>query len=217
MSPRFRPSDREHANLILYIILYQDCPMAYIAIVDMTPENIADYGVCGYKDLQKHEELRRKIAWFSLNYSLGLRIKALISEKDGYQGMVEYMPGEIAHRPVDAGGYLFIQCIFTGLKKEYKGKGYGEMLIRSCIQEAEQGEFKGVAVVTRNGSFMAKKDIFLKLGFIVVDSAPPDFDLLALRFSHETPAPWFTLGLASRAAEYPEGLTILSQPSVHTR
>jgi len=34
-------------------------------IVDLTPNNIADYGVCGYKDAGKHIELRNKIAWCS--------------------------------------------------------------------------------------------------------------------------------------------------------
>jgi|GEM_PF-5231969 len=40
----------------------------------------------------------------------------------------------------------------------------------------------GVVVVTWKGSFMAKRDIFLKIGFIVVDSAPPDFKLLVYPF-----------------------------------
>lgn len=31
---------------------------------DHTPETIADYGVCGYNDVQKHAELMRKIPWF---------------------------------------------------------------------------------------------------------------------------------------------------------
>jgi hypothetical protein len=31
-----------------------------IKIIDFTPENIADYGVCGYKDVHKHKELREK-------------------------------------------------------------------------------------------------------------------------------------------------------------
>jgi hypothetical protein len=29
-----------------------------IQIINLTPENIADYGVCGYKDVKKHIELR---------------------------------------------------------------------------------------------------------------------------------------------------------------
>jgi hypothetical protein len=33
-------------------------------IIDLTPDNIADYGVCGYKDANKHLELRRKIDWY---------------------------------------------------------------------------------------------------------------------------------------------------------
>ena len=180
-----------------------------IEIINFTPDTIANYGVCGYKDVHKHEELVRKIAWYSQYYPEGLRIKGLFSKTDGYQGMIEYMPGRIAHRPVAADGYLFIQCVFVGFKKEYKGKGYGEMLIRECMNEAEEGSFSGVAVVTRKGSFMANKDIFLKLGFSVVDTAPPDFELLAYRFDPDAPEPKFQPGLNERAAEYPEGLTIL--------
>lgn len=180
-----------------------------LEIIDITPETIAQYGVCGYKDMKKHLELRRKISWFKEYYPKGLRMKVLFSDTAGYQGMIEYMPGEIAHRPVEADGYLFIQCIFTGFRKEYKGKGYGETLIRECIREAEEGKFNGVATVTRTGSFMAKKDIFGKLGFTVTDSAPPDFDLLALRFNEDFETPCFSPGLASHVGDYPSGLTII--------
>lgn len=183
--------------------------MKDIEIIDITPDTIAEYGVCGYKDVAKHLELRRKIAWFTENYPRGLRMKVLFSKTDGYQGMVEYMPGEIAHRPVEADGYLFIQCIFTGFKKDYKGKGYGKTLIRESIREAEAGNYAGVAVVTRTGSFMAKKDVFLSLGFTVADSAPPDFSLLVLRFDESSDLPRFSPGLTSRAGDYPTGLTIL--------
>lgn len=93
-------------------------------IIDLTPENIADYGVCGYKDINKHPELRRKIDWFNTYYKKGLRIKIAISEKGSYQGMLEYIPGKYAHRPVEADGYMFIHCIWVGLLKEFKGSGY---------------------------------------------------------------------------------------------
>jgi hypothetical protein len=42
--------------------------MADIQIFDLTPENIADHGVCGYKNIKKHLELRRKIDWFKEYY-----------------------------------------------------------------------------------------------------------------------------------------------------
>jgi len=134
--------------------------MDAMKIIDLTPENIADYGVCGYKDVNKHVELQKKIDWFNTYYKKGLRIKIAISENGSYQGMLEYIPGKYAHRPVEADGYLFIHCIWVGFKKEFKGKGYATALVRACIDEARNETMKGVAVVTRKGSFMAKDDLF---------------------------------------------------------
>ncbi len=179
------------------------------SIIDLTPENIADYGVCGYKDTKKHLELRRKIDWFKEYYPKGLRIKALVSKSGGYQGMLEYIPGEYAHRPVEADGYMFIHCIFVGFKSQFKGKGYASTMLDVCIKEAKEAGMQGVAVVTRKGPFMAKKDIFLKKGFMTVDSAKPDFELLALKFSPNAPNPKFII---PQLKGYSEGLTIIRSP-----
>lgn len=186
--------------------------MDKVEIIDLTPENIADFGVCGYKDVQKHVELQRKIQWFKEYYQKGLRIKALVSEKDGYQGMIEYMPGEYAHRPVDAGGYMFIQCIFVGFRKEYKGKGYASAMIDACVEDAKKAGMKGVATVARKGSFMAKRNIFIKKGFVPVDTQEPDFELLALTFDPGHPDPSFRDTIESTGDQYSEGLTILRSP-----
>jgi len=165
--------------------------MGKFKIVDLTPDNIADYGVCGYKDVKKHLELRNKIEWFKEYYSKGLRIKAMIVEDGSYQGMIEYIPGEYAHRPVNAENYMFIHCLFVGFKKEYKGQGLASALITECINEAKEKKMNGVSVVTRTGSFMAKKEIFFKFGFKVVDDAKPDFELLVLKFNDNYPNPSF--------------------------
>jgi hypothetical protein len=34
--------------------------MSDFTIIELTPETIGDYGVCGYKDVAKHVELRKK-------------------------------------------------------------------------------------------------------------------------------------------------------------
>ncbi len=179
-----------------------------VEIVDLTPENIAEYGVCGYKDVKKHLELRKKIEWFREYYPKGLRIKALLSKEGGYQGMLEYIPGRYAHRPADAEGYMFIHCIFVGFKKEFKGKGYASLLIDECIREAKNASMKGVAVVTRKGAFMAKKEIFIKKGFVLVDEAEPDFELLVRKFNLEAPNPKFR-DIKKNLEQYKTGLFIL--------
>jgi len=177
-----------------------------IEIIDLTPQNISDYGVCGYKDTKKHLELRRKITWFNEYYPKGLRIKVLYSQTGGYQGMLEYIPGQYAHRPVEAEGYMFIHCIWVGFKNEYKGKGYATALIEECFRDAKKQHMLGVAVVTRKGPFMAKKDIFEKLGFVLVDRAEPDFELLVLKFEGRAADPKFkNMSLAG----YEKGVTIL--------
>jgi hypothetical protein len=56
---------------------------------------------------------------------------------------------------------------------------------------------------------MAKKDIFLKKGFHVVDSAKPDFELLALKFSPDAENPKFAI---PSTEAYGEGLTIIRSP-----
>jgi N-acetylglutamate synthase-like GNAT family acetyltransferase len=178
-------------------------------VIDLTPENIEEYGVCGYKDVKKHKELRKKIDWFREYYPKGLRIKAILSKDNIYQGMLEYIPGEYAHRPVNAGGYLFIHCIFMGFKKEFKGKGYASSLIDECMKDAKTKNMNGVAVVTRKGSFMAKKDIFLKKGFQVVDKSKPDFELMVKKIAQNAPDPTFKSDMNDKLNQYDKGLTVM--------
>jgi len=75
--------------------------MEDIKIINLTPENIADYGVCGYKDVQKHRELENKIKWFKEYYPKGLRIKAV------YNGKV------ISHHPISNGRFENIMSKLT--------------------------------------------------------------------------------------------------------
>jgi GNAT superfamily N-acetyltransferase len=183
--------------------------MEDVKIIGLTPENITEYGVCGYKDANKHVELRKKIEWVKEYYPFGLKIKALISEEGAYQGMIEYIPGRFAHRPVNAEGYMFIHCIFVGFKKEFKRKGYASLLIDECIKDAKKNKMHGVAVVTRKGSFMADNTIFLKNGFQIVENAKPDFELLVLKLVKNTKNPGFKLSLNEKLKENDNGLTIM--------
>jgi len=183
--------------------------MADTQIIDLTPENIADYGVCGYKDVKKHLELRKKIEWFKEYYPKGLRIKVIFSKKGGYQRMLEYIPGKYAHRPVDAEGYMFIHCIFVGFKNEFKRKGHASSLIEECIKDAKNEKMLGVAVVTRKGPFMAHNDIFFKKGFQVVDIADPDFDLLVKKFDVKSKDPKFKSNMIDNLKKYGKGLTVI--------
>lgn len=164
--------------------------MDAVEIIDTTPDNVLEYGVCGYKNIKK-PGLPQKVAWLKSHFSEGITIKTLYADQGGTQGTIEYVPSEYGWRPVDAAGYMLIHCIFVGFRKVYKGKGYGSLLLQACLDDAAKARMNGVAVVTRKGAFMAGKAIFLKHGFEVVDSAAPDFELLAKRMRGCAPMPRF--------------------------
>jgi len=182
--------------------------MEKVKIIDTNMDNILEYGVCGYKSM-KREGYPEKIAWLKERFSEGMRIKTLHSKEDGTQGMIEYIPGQYCWRPVEAAGYMFIHCIFVGFKRTYKGKGFGSLLLTECLRSARKESMYGVAVVTRKGPFMAGKELFVGNGFEVTDTAPPDFDLLAVKFTKNAPKPRFKGDWENKLSQYGKGLTII--------
>jgi GNAT superfamily N-acetyltransferase len=137
--------------------------MEGIEIIDTNADNILEYDVCGYKNI-KRAGYPEKVAWLRDRFREGLKLKTLFSERDGTQGMIEYIPGEYCWRPVEARGYMFIHCVFVGFQRAYKGRGYASLLVNGCIEDAKKGNMHGIAVVTRTGAFMAGKELFLKNG-----------------------------------------------------
>ena len=182
-----------------------------LGIIETTHRNIHDIGTCGYKNLST-PGFCEKIDWMAAREREGLKMLSLWSDKDGHQGMIEYIPGEYCWRPVSATGYMFIHCLFAGLRKKYTGKGYATALIQMCIEDSMKKKKKGVASVTRKGSFMSGSAIFEKNGFQAVDHAPPDFDLVVKKFDPSAPDPAFVPDLKAQLDKYARGLYIIRAP-----
>jgi len=182
--------------------------MSKMSIINTTMDNILKFGVCGYKSL-KRSGYQEKLDWLSKRFKEGLILKTLYSEESGTQGMIEYIPGEFCWRPVEAKGYMFIHCLFSGFKKKYKGKGYGKLLLDECIKDSKKQNKLGIVVVTRKSSFMVGNSLFLKNGFEIVDKAPPDFNLLVKKFDKNSTSPKFKKDWDKRLAEYDKGLYII--------
>jgi ribosomal protein S18 acetylase RimI-like enzyme len=182
--------------------------MTEIEIIDTKIDGILKYGICGYKSIKRAGFLE-KVEWLRHRFSDGLKIKTLYSPVHGTQGMIEYIPGEYCWRPVEATGYTFIHCIFSGFSRAYKNKGYGSLLLVECLKDAKKERTHGIAVVTRKGSFMAGRGIFVKHGFEVVDTASPDFELLVRKHNRRSPTPKFKSDWQKRLSEYGRGLKII--------
>jgi GNAT superfamily N-acetyltransferase len=175
-------------------------------IVDTNAENIGGCSFCGRKN-PNNEGYRRKSEWLKKRYPEGLRLKVLRSREFGDIGTIEYVLGNHAWRPVEAEGYLVIHCLMVNRK--HGGKGVGTLLLDSCLRDAKKSNCRGVAVVTSSDSFMAGNGLFVKAGFVSVDSFPP-YELLVKKLKKAAPDPRFIVEREQLLRKYKKGLTILA-------
>jgi hypothetical protein len=96
------------------------------------------------------------------------------------------------------------------MSKNFKGKGYGELLLKTCIDDAKKDNLNGVAVVVRKGTWMVSKELFLKNGFELADKTSPDFELYVLKFNSKIESPKFIDNSNLLLKEYTKGLTIIT-------
>ena len=180
--------------------------MSDYEIIDTNARNISTCSLCGNKP-GRTEGHRRKSKWLKARYAEGLRYKVLRSSEFGDLGMIEYAPGKHAWRPVQAAGYLVIHCLMVLSK--HQGKGLGSLLLDNCLRDAKNSKCLGVAVVTSSDGFMAKRDLFIKAGFVPVDRIPP-YELLVRKFKKTSPDPRFIAENERPLKRYRKGLAILA-------
>ena len=176
-------------------------------LVDLDPTNLGTLPCCGIKN-PAHPGRCEKNRWLQAQFKKGLRAKVLMAPGGRQCGYIEYLPGEYAWRGVDAAGYLFIHCIWT-YQKQYQHRGLGGKLIQACLDDAAAAGRKGVAVVARKGPWLAGPEIFLANGFELVDTAPPDYQLLVRKFDPSAANPSFRGNWESKRAKYGRGLTLI--------
>ncbi|MHC4296837.1 MAG: GNAT family N-acetyltransferase [Planctomycetota bacterium] len=180
--------------------------MSEYEIIDTNVDNIGGCSLCGNKNAN-NLGFRRKTKWLKERYAEGLRYKVLRSKKAGDIGMIEYAPASHAWRPVEAPGYLVIHCLWV--IRKHKGKGLGSLLLENCLRDARRSKCRGVAVVTSSDSFMAGRDLFIKAGFVSVESIPP-YELLVKKLKRGAPDPRFIVDTERALKRYKKGLTILA-------
>jgi hypothetical protein len=145
-------------------------------LIDVTPQNVAKRGLFCLKNT-KHPGFKAKQAWFEERYEDGLRLRLVLNEEGKQAGFIEFVPAEMAWRPVDAPGYLFIHCLFI-YGRENAGKGFASALIQSCVDDAQRQGKSGVAATCSEGSWLTGKRVFLAQDFVEVDHRER-YDLVA--------------------------------------
>jgi N-acetylglutamate synthase-like GNAT family acetyltransferase len=179
-------------------------------MITVNTENLDKQGFFCYMSKRKTPGYQQKRVWMEARLAEGLKLHMIHEIGGRTVGFIEYIPGEVAWRAVHAPGYLLIHCLWVVGKG--KGKGYGAHLIQTCLNDARTQGKHGIATVATDRVWIAKKDIFLKYGFVEVDQAPPSFHLLAYRFDDSVSFPAFPTDWEARQARFGPGLTVIHTP-----
>jgi GNAT superfamily N-acetyltransferase len=174
-----------------------------VEIVDLHEGNIKSEDVVCVRGPANKEGIECKKDWLRARFKEGLVFKKLIVNGRSW-GFIEYLPAESAWRPVNAPGYMFIDCIWV--IGRHKGKGYGKLLLDKCIEDSRN--MNGICAVTGNRPFMARKDLFLGSGFELYDTAPLYYELL-VRNHKEAPMPEFYSQVKSTTLEDRDGIVFV--------
>ena len=165
--------------------------MHYIHIIN---ENIEKEHICcamsGKQSLAKKE-------WMRQRFSEGLVFYR--SEERG-KCFIEYIPAENAWVPIDAEGYLYINCLW--IAGAMKGHGYANDLLSECIQDAKAQKKRGICILCAEGrkrEFLADPKFLAHKGFREADRSACGITLLYLPLIPDAEPPKF-----KECARYPQ-------------
>ena len=157
--------------------------MNYIKI---TKDNIGSEHICcamsGKQSLAKKEWLRQRLDEGLVFYR---------SEERG-KCFIEYIPAENAWVPIEADGWLYINCLW--IAGAMKGHGYANDLLAQCISDAEAQGRKGLCILSAEGrkrEFLADPKFLIHKGFAVADSSDCGIVLMYLPLVPNAAPPQF--------------------------
>lgn len=158
-------------------------------IITLSNENLASEHICCSISSKSTEiGVKAKKEWLRCRMQEGLRFKKLDARGKVF---IEYLPAGNAWVPIEADGYIFINCFWVS--GSFKGQGYGTQLLAECEAEAKELGFKGVTLIVGNKKkpFLSDKAFMLKHGYEVCDTCAPYFELIVKRFDKNAILPRF--------------------------
>ena len=157
--------------------------MNYIRI---TKDNIGREHICcamsGKQSVVKKE-------WLKQRFEEGLVFYR--SEERG-KCFIEYIPAENAWVPMEAPGYLYINCLWVS--GSMKGHGYSNDLLDECIRDAKTQGRKGICILSsekRKKEFLADPKYLAYKGFALADTSDCGITLQYLPLAPEAEPPRF--------------------------
>lgn len=156
--------------------------------IKLTHENLEQEHICCAISSNKDPRAASKKAWLKERISEGL---VFLKSTQRGKCFIEYIPAEYAWVPIEADGYMHINCFWVS--GSLKGHGYANELLEECISDARAKGKKGITVISspKKKPFLSDPKYLAYKGFKAADTAEPYFTLLYLPFDENTDIPKF--------------------------
>lgn len=156
--------------------------------IKLTHENLEQEHICCAISSNKDPQVASKKMW--LNERLNEGLVFLKSVQRG-KCFIEYIPAEYAWVPIEADGYMHINCFWVS--GSLKGHGYSNELLKACMNDAKEKGKKGITVISspKKKPFLSDPKYLAYKGFKIADTAEPYYTLLYLSFDEKADIPKF--------------------------
>ena len=159
--------------------------MEYISV---TKENLEKEHICCAISNNKDVQVSSKKAWLLDRFDEGL---VFLKSVERGKCFIEYIPAEKAWNPIDADGYIYIDCLWVS--GSFKGHGYSNDLLSACIEDSKSKGKQGLCILSsaKKKPFLADPKFLKYKGFTVSDEADNGIQLWYLPFSADARQPKF--------------------------
>ena len=159
--------------------------MEYILV---TKENLENEHICCAISNNNDIQVSSKKAWLSERFDDGL---VFLKSTQRGKCFIEYIPAENAWNPIDAPGYMYIDCLWVS--GSFKGHGYSNDLLEACINDSKEKGRTGLCILSsaKKKPFLADPKYLEHKGFSVCDKADNGIELWYLPFAPDAAKPAF--------------------------
>ena len=159
--------------------------MEYIRV---TKDNLEEEHICCAISNNKDVQVSSKKAWLADRFDEGL---VFLKSVERGKCFIEYIPAEYAWVPIEAEGYMYIDCLWVS--GSFKGHGYSTDLLTACIEDSKGKGKKGLCILcaAKKKPFLADPKFLKYKGFAVSDEADNGIGLWYLPFDKKADTPRF--------------------------
>lgn len=163
--------------------------------VKVTKDNLKEEHICCAISNNNDVQVSSKKSWLNDRFDEGL---VFLKSVERGKCFIEYIPAENAWAPIDADGYLYIDCLWVS--GSLKGHGYSNDLLGECIEDALNHGKNGLCILSsaKKRPFLADPKYLKYKGFSVADEASNGIQLWYLPLAEEVDTPRF-----KECAKYP--------------